>query len=282
MSDPYGPPLIRRGPPGSDGGTSRRGARSGFGRTDTAWVEDSDAAVLLEGIDFPLRAADGDAPARGAGTPSTSRRRRTTRPAVAAARARARTNSPRVGTAAMGDRKDDAVDGDLRKGREVVRRRRRQRVRDPGDPQRQRAHDRAGGGRARAPRAPWDKLRAGPCQRSISSLARGSRRRSRRRQRFPFLRLFWAWRSCRSSRWAPARPPLRACAPSRALNSMSPRRPPPPPGRLHGGQRRRAGLGDVRRVHPRADVRHNKASSVNAEPPHVPCELARARLMQAS
>ena len=76
-------------------------------------MEDSDAAVLLEGIDFVARLTE-TPPLNGAvdvvdkppPTDDTAR--------LAWVRARALTNSHWVGTAAMGDRKDDVVDGDLR------------------------------------------------------------------------------------------------------------------------------------------------------------------------
>ena len=112
VSDPYGPPLIRRGPQDPTWYQPPRCPES-FCRTDTAWVEDSDAAVLLEGIDFVARLTE-TPPLNGAvdvvdkppPTDDTAR--------LAWVRARALTNSHWVGTAAMGDRKDDVVDGDLR------------------------------------------------------------------------------------------------------------------------------------------------------------------------
>ena len=109
-ADPYAPPVIRRGPRNASWYAAPRCEGC---RPDTAWVTSADAAALLEGVDFlgtlartePLAAAVAfvDAPPE-----------RGTDARHAWIRARSLANSHWVGTAAMGDRKDDVVDGDLR------------------------------------------------------------------------------------------------------------------------------------------------------------------------
>lgn len=111
-SDPYGPPLISRGPQNKKWYQPAR-CPERFCRTDTAWVTDGDAAVLLEGIDFVARLTR-TPPLDGAvdvvdQPPPTDQHAR-----LAWVRARALTNSHWVGTAAMGDAREDVVDGDLR------------------------------------------------------------------------------------------------------------------------------------------------------------------------